>query len=98
VPSLVERYGTVQVTTVTAGSGLDPDGFVVRIDGEWDYTHEATPLAVNGTVTLRSIPAGRHTLTLLGVASNCSGEDLTDRSIVVAADSTTAVVFELVCR
>jgi hypothetical protein len=96
-PPVVERYGAVQVTTVTSGSDLDTDGYVVQTDGYWDYTHEPTPVPTNGNVSLRGIPAGEHALTLLGVAPNCRGENLTFRPIVVAADTAITVVFQLVC-
>lgn len=96
-PPFVERYGAVQVTTVTSGSDLDADGYVVQTDGYWDYTYEPTYVPTNGNVSLRGISAGEHALTLLSVAPNCRGENLTFRPIVVAPDSTTAVVFKLVC-
>ena len=98
VPPGTETYGSVAVSTQTSGSDLDPDGYIVRTDGEWDYTASPTPIAINGTVTLKFIAAGHHTLTLKEVARNCRGENLSDREIVVVAESVTNVVFNVVCK
>ena len=98
LPPSAAGYGSIAVTTRTSGSDLDPDGYVVRTDGEWDYTATPTPIAVNGTVTLRAIVAGAHTLTLKEVAPNCDGASLNDREVVVVAGAATQVVFEVVCN
>ena len=86
------------VRTKTSGSNIDPDGYVLRTDGEWDYTASPTPMAINGTVTLTFIAAGWHTLTLKEVAPNCSGASLQDREIFVVADAVTRVKFEVFCK
>jgi hypothetical protein len=98
VPPGTERYGSVVVSSRTSGADLDPDGYIVRTDGEWDYTASPMPIAINGTVTLKVIAAGWHTLTLQEVAPNCRGASLSDRAIVVVAESVTNVVFEVVCK
>ena len=98
VPALPADAGIVQVTTVTSGVDLDTDGYVVQTDGYWDYTLEPTPVPTNGIVSLRGIPAGEHTLTLLNVAPNCSGENLDTRPIVVTSKAATRVVFQLACE
>ena len=97
-PPSVERYGSVVVTTKTSGSHLDPDGYVVRTDGYWDYSATPTPIAVNGTVTIRGIAAGGHSMTLTNVAPNCHDASLEDRPIRVVADAVIQVVFEVVCK
>ena len=97
-PPSIERFGTVTVRIKTSGSNIDPDGYVVRTDGEWDYTAEPQPIAINGTLTLKFIPAGWHTVTLKEVASNCDGASLQDREIFVVADSVTRVKFDVFCK
>ena len=96
-PAAVERYGNVDVTTRTSGDELDPDGFIVRVDGYWDYSHVPTPIGTNGEVVLRTIASGWHTLSLDEVSPNCSGEHITNRDILVVADTVIAVEFQLVC-
>jgi hypothetical protein len=97
-PPSVERYGSVVVTTKTSGSNLDPDGYVVRTDGYWDYSASPTPIAVNGTVTIRGIAAGGHSMSLDNVAPNCHDASLEDRPIRVVAEAVIQVVFEVVCK
>ena len=89
--------GNVQVTTMTSGSDVDPDGYVVEVNGPWAYDHVPTEVASNATVTLRNLTRGSHTLALLGVSANCLGENLSARGIMVVPDSVIAVVFSLVC-
>ena len=97
-PPSVERYGSVVVTTKTSGSNLDPDGYVVRTDGYWDYSASPTPISVNGTVTIRGIAAGGHSMSLDNVAPNCHDASLEDRPIRVVAEAVIQVVFEVVCK
>jgi hypothetical protein len=89
----------VEVTTLTTGVRLDPDGYGILND-EWDYDvgDGATVTApTNGTAVLY-LRAGPHVLSVVGVARNCRGEDISDRSITVTAgDAATPVLFKLVC-
>ena len=55
--------GAVEVTTVTGGSDLDPNGYSVKLDGG-----TTQPIGINATVTLANLPAGPHTVELLGAA------------------------------
>ena len=89
----------VEVTTVTTGVHLDPDGYGVLND-EWDYGDgdgNTVAAPTNGTVILYLRP-GAHVLSLIGVAENCSGENLDDRSIQLLSGVATAVAFQVVCR
>jgi len=95
---VVSALGEVKVTTQTSGIDVDTDGYVIQVDGPWDYEVDPTKIAANGTVELRGLSATGHLLTLLGVAANCTGEKLIDRPITVAANTETAVVFKLDCQ
>jgi hypothetical protein len=90
----------VEVTTVTTGVRLDLDGYGVLND-EWGYdVGDGATVAVpaNGAVTLYLRPGG-HILSLVGVATNCSGENLDDRPVTVEPGAAvTLVVFQLVCN
>ena len=96
-PPLGPGLGNVEVTTMTSGAVLPADGYVVRVDGEWDYEYEPTKVPTNGKVTLSNLTAGNHGLTLLGVPANCGGESLENRPIVVSSGAVTVVVFSVVC-
>ena len=99
-PSLPEdsTLGKVKVTIATFGADFDPDGYVVQVDGVWDYTYPATRTPANGTVLLRAIEPGEHLLTLYELAPNCDGEQLEYRPIVVTAGRETAAEFRVECR
>ena len=94
------RLQRVDLTTVTTGVRLDPDGYAV-VNDAWGYDvgDGATVLVpTNGTVTLRLTPRG-HILGIVGVAENCTGEELDNRPIDVPPDDevVTRVVFHLTC-
>jgi len=58
--------GTLVVSTSTAGDDPDPDGFQLTIDAI-----DSLALLPSGTAEV-ALSAGRHTLSLLDVASHCS--------------------------
>jgi hypothetical protein len=98
-PPTTDELQTVEVTTVTTGVRLDPDGYGVLND-EWDYDvgdGETVPIATNGTVNLHLRPGG-HILSLVDVAANCSGKNLSDRPINAKVGVVTPVLFEVVCK
>lgn len=89
----------VDVTTVTTGAHLDADGYGVLND-EWDYdVGDAVTVDVptNGTTTL-FLRAGGPVMSLVGLASNCTGEDVDDRSVIVSTSAVTTVQFIVVCQ
>ena len=59
--------GTLAVRVATTGVALDPDGYQVAIDGG-----AASTVAVNGATTATTVPVGAHSVTLSGIAMNCS--------------------------
>ena len=97
VAPVPEVFGSVEVKIATSGEAIDPDGFIVQFDGPWDLEAFPTPVGPNGTVTLAYLSPGNHSLTLLGVAANCSGESLAGRPIVITANTVLTVSFQVVC-
>ena len=95
---VVWALGDVKVTTHTSGVDLDPNDYVIQLDSPWDYELEPTGISANMTVVLRGLSATKHVLTLLDVAANCTGEQLSGRPITIAANRETAVVFQLDCK
>src|SRR5205085_734767 len=63
----ISRTGSVRLTINTTGSGLDPDGYRLRVD---DAPERA--VATNDVLVLVDLHEGSHTLSLGGVASNCT--------------------------
>jgi hypothetical protein len=84
--------GSIQVTTTTSGTSIDPDGYTVRLEGGTPHS-----IGVNGTVTISEVPAGQQSLTLEGVATNCTVDGENPRRLSVTAGSAAQVAFVIVC-
>lgn len=90
--------GAVQITTTSSGSPVDPDGYIVRAEGIGS-SDKSVFLPAAGAATLR-LAAGRYTLSLLGVAGNCSAsvpEHATTSEITVIAGTAMAISFAVKC-
>ena len=53
--------------STTTGGTPDPDGYTVSVSGGGSQ-----PIGNNGSVTFSGLTAGSHTVTLSGIASNCT--------------------------
>jgi len=84
--------GNLTVTTRTTGSGLDPDGYTVTVDGV-----SSQPVAPNGTVVFSNVPPGDHAVALSGVATNCGVSGANPQTVTVSAGSTTPVSSAVNC-
>ena len=84
--------GTIQVTTSTSGPEPDPDGYTYGVDGD-------LPVAIpaNASVQITSLVVGNHTVTLAGLANNCTLTGTASRTVAVSASSTSTVTFEVTC-
>jgi len=85
--------GTIRVTTLTLGSGVDPDGYSVDVTG---LPRQALP--ASGTVDIAGVPAGDRTVALGGVAGNCLVSEPNPRRVNLAAGGTLEVVFTVRCQ
>jgi Tol biopolymer transport system component len=83
--------GSIQVTTVTAGSSPDPDGYTVSVDAG---TSQA--IGSNATLALEGLAAGTHSVALSGIAGNCHLEGDNPRTVEIAQGSTT-LTFNVTC-
>ena len=83
--------GSIQVTTVTAGSLPDPDGYTLTVDAG---TSQA--IGSNATLPLEGLAPGTHSLALSGIAGNCHLEGDNPRTVEIAQGSTT-VTFNVTC-
>jgi hypothetical protein len=84
--------GSIQVTTVATGTSLDPDGYLVSVDGG-----AAQLLDNNATLTVGGLLPGAHSVALTGIATNCQLTGENPASITVTAGVQAAVSFALDC-
>jgi len=84
--------GAIEVTTTTTGSDIDADGYTVDLDGESDQAVDA-----NGAVTFTGVSEGAHSVTLTGIAANCTVTGDNPVAATVVAGETEAVAFDLTC-
>lgn len=90
--SCTATTGTVEVTTVTTGSALDSDGYLLRLDGGG-----VQPIGVSQSLTISGIQAGPHAVRLEGLASNCSVLVPNPQQLVVVAGQSAAIHFTVGC-
>jgi hypothetical protein len=88
-----DNEADIAITTTTTGEDLDPDGYLLLVDGQ-----EAPGIGVNEHLTLGVPGLGAHEVTLSGIAPNCAvqGGPAT-RAVTVGAWETGHVDFEVVC-
>ncbi len=84
--------GSVQVVTATSGSGTDPDGFSLLLDGA-----DQGPIGVSATGSLAGLTPGSHTIGLTGLAANCQVSGENPRAITVPSGGTAQVAFAVTC-
>jgi hypothetical protein len=84
--------GSITVTTQTNGSSPDLDGYTIRIDGT---DHGA--IGSNDQQTVNGISAGSHTVTLSGVAGNCTIDGDDQRTVNLSDGGTATVGFTVTC-
>lgn len=85
------ELGSLEVMTVTTGLGVDPDGYLIRVD----QTDEEA-IGMNATLGL-TLASGEHQVELDGVASNCSVAGNNPRPVTVTANQTVAASFQITC-
>lgn len=86
--------GAIEITVATSSADIDvdPDGYLLSIDGA-----PGPPIGLNATMTIGSIPTGRHVTRLYGVASNCSVSPGNPRFVDVVEDKAASVSFLVTC-
>ena len=84
--------GTLAVTVATSGSDIAPDGYTVTVDGSLSQS-----VGANGLVTFTGLAAGDHTVSLSGVASNCTVSGDNPRTISLIAGVVGTTSFSVSC-
>jgi TolB protein len=84
--------GSIEVNVTTTSLALDPDGYLVSLDG-------GQPQVAPGQSTTRfgDVTEGNHTVELTGVATNCLVQGQNPRLVTVAAGHVTALEFAVSC-
>lgn len=82
-PTDPQRRGPMRISVSTVGSTIDfdPDGYSVQIDGA-----PYGILGLNAYVRLDNQTTGVHVVQIDGLASNCSSDGMSQRSVNVEAD------------
>lgn len=83
--------GAIEVTAVTSGNDIDPDGYAVSVDGGTSQS-----IGTDGTVMIGGLNEGTHSVELSGLAANCEAGD-NPRAVTVSAQQTTATTFQVEC-
>jgi len=83
----------VRVTTTTTGLDLDANGYIVQMGG----TTAPTTVATNGTVDITRLTAGSQSVTLSGLAANCSVSGDNPQSVTLVTGEVLTVAFQLSC-
>ena len=90
--NVMPTTGSIKVTTATTGATPDPDGYSVAVDAG-----ASQPIGVHDSVTVTGLPAGSHSVTLGGVAGNCTVSGGLSRNTNVSAGDTARVPFSVSC-
>jgi hypothetical protein len=83
--------GTLTVTTATSGPN-QPSGYTVAVNGGGSQS-----IGPNATATFSALAAGSHTVTLSGIASNCSVSGSNPQTVTVPAGGTAQASFTISC-
>ena len=81
----------LMVTTSTVGTDLDPDGYVLSIDGA------TQPFGLNSKMSFHDIPPGPHIVELLGVAENCTVDFPPPTRVDIPQGGTLALFYDIIC-
>ena len=84
--------GSLQVTTLTLGDELDPDGYVAEV-----VNHGSSPIANYGLTSFERLLAGNWEVGLSDVAPNCIPQDQNPRIVFVSVGATAEVEFQVTC-
>jgi hypothetical protein len=82
--------GTLRITTTTSGSDVDPDGYLVEVNDR-----EPVEMDADDELSL-DLEAGTYTVTLSGVAENCTVSEA-EQTTEVTAGSTQEIEFDITC-
>ena len=84
--------GVLQVTVSTTGADVPSAGYYVSVDSGAGHA-----VAANGAMIISGLNAGSHSVTLYGLATNCTLSGINTRAVGVIAGDTVVVAFGVGC-
>lgn len=84
--------GSIEVTTRTTGSAIDPDGYTVTVDLANDW-----PLGVDDWLTVADLAVGQYDVALTGLADNCGVIGENPISVTVLEGELSQIAFNVAC-
>jgi Tol biopolymer transport system component len=84
--------GTINITVATTGTGADPAGYTVAVDGG-----KGQSIQLNGSITITDVPTGEHSVLLSGLGARCSVNGSNPVSITVTAGGIATAAFQVTC-
>src|SRR5438445_6163868 len=91
-PGTTPALGNLTVSTSTSGANLDPDGYTVAVDGG-----PGQAIGINGSLSFTNQAAGSHSVTLSGVAVNCTVTGGNSQTVTVPSGGTATAAFTVSC-
>jgi hypothetical protein len=88
----VTLTGTIDVGTTTTGPSIDPNGYLASLDESL-----TEPIEANGSVSFSPVPVRTYNVQLLDVDSPCFVVSTNPTPVLVRADSTVTVSFDVSC-
>lgn len=85
-------FGSIAVMAVTTGTSPDPDGYRVKLDEA-----RSARITVNGAVSFDDLPPGGYQVHLEEVAVHCTVTGANPIVIVLQAETTREVRFDVTC-
>jgi hypothetical protein len=99
--SCTATTGILQVTAATTGIDIDPNGYVIQVEGFSIVTGTAFQrsgvIAPNGTVTFAAVPIGTERVTVTGMSVNCDPIDANPRMVSLGGAETVVVALRIAC-
>ena len=89
--------GSVQVTTATSGTDLNPEGYLVCVDRSGTDCSWQRRARANDVITIDRVFSGPHTVKLTDIGGNCTVSGGTARAVTVPADGTVNAAFNVSC-
>jgi len=86
------EVGVIRVTSNTAGTDLDSDGYTATLNGG-----SSQGIGASGMVTFSNVPLGSHSIELLGLAGNCSVDGDNPVAVTVSSGATAQAIFDITC-
>jgi hypothetical protein len=82
----------LRVTVATSGADADIDGYIIKLDSV-----RSIQISPEGSIVLDSVSAGKHTLSIEGIADNCVLSGSPVRTVVMSSSEVTDAQFDIAC-